>query len=257
MDLLIKTATRQPQNAGSREVGGPFYAAVLAALFFLALLAGSRTAPFTPGFKLVGVTYLSICTAVPWLRVRLTIAWRIAGLALSFALVLGVLLWSLSPKAIPANTATAIPLILGGHLLLLSALFSDMRMKTVSLAQHLSVTYAALMWSYLRTTGIASDFESSARASHDAQFLFWPPFLSAVLWAGSQLVKRSVMTQLFLAIVLTQPAIGFGDLEAIWHVSWAYAAGVACIVSGFVCGISALMVEKSERAKKIASRGDG
>lgn len=203
------------------------YVALLGALVFLAALLETNRIPFSPQFRLVAVSYLVVLAALPWCVARLRIVQSVIGVLATSGGAMFLLLWCLSDGASAANASTALIFAAAAHFLLLRTMLPDRRARSVLLFQDASIVYIVLMWIVLNHAGIVPDFGSSSRHLYDARFLFWPPFLATALWAYDALIKRSLAVQLMLVVAVMQPAVGFVDLQLVWHLSWAY-AGVCC-----------------------------
>jgi hypothetical protein len=212
-------------------MSGRIYNATLGVILFMAFLGGIGRVPFTPGFRWVAITFLSLWVAVPWFVIRFRIGWKLAGFVAAFAGSLGLLQWTLAVTTDPINASTIVIIGLCADWVILSFLLANPKMKSVILAQNICVIYAVLLWAFLRNDGISSSLGSSPQHLYDAQFMFWPPFLATTLWASIALVKRNVLTVLALAVTVAQPGIGFTDLQLTMGVRWGLGAAFLCILA--------------------------
>jgi hypothetical protein len=190
-------------------------------LFVLAAAAGTGRVPFTYGFRWVAVVYVAALISLPCLASPLRTGWKIAASGAYFITSSILLNWIISAATSSADASSAAILLAGVNVAISRLLVRDKAFNTAYAGQNLSMIYVLLLWIFLQRNGIASTFAFSSSQSYDARFLFWPPFIASALWARGVLVRRSDLTQLFLAIALIQPGIGFSDLYSVWHVPWA------------------------------------
>jgi len=208
----------------------------------MAVIAAFKHTPFTLGFRLFAIAYLSSVNSLPWLTIRLRIGWRIAGCAGSFVGFFGVLLWCFSGHVDFVNAASVAAFSAVAHFLVLRYLIPERQMRSAVLAHTITTIYAAFVWVYLQDKGIILD--SSSKYFYDAFFMFISPFLASLLWAASVLVKQGITVQIGLAVAILQPAIGFVDLEKYWGVPWAVTALWLSLLGSFGAAVYCLKLKR-------------